>query len=148
MQNGLESWLRGPAGGVEGRAVAVRMGFGRALSVGAIVALLGLIYTAAYAPRSVGATSSVPVFWQVVDSPDQPNTDNVLNGLACATSSECWSVGSFGAQPLVLEDTGTGWSGVAAPSVGTADVLSGVTCVNATDCWAVGSAATGGAALI
>ena len=90
--------------------------------------------------------------WVVVASPNAVATENnVLNGVACTSASECWAAGYYvpGAnrsETLIEQWDGTTWSIVASPNVpspstGIAEYnsLAGVICNSANDCWAVGS---------
>jgi hypothetical protein len=79
--------------------------------------------------------------WTIVASPNSSDaSSNILNGIACATASECWAVG--GAQstgPLIEQYNGSSWSvdtNVAAS--GPASSLNAVTCDAGDSCWAVG----------
>jgi hypothetical protein len=56
-----------------------------------------------------------------------------LNGVTCASASDCWAVGSD-ATPIERWNGGS-WAIVNAP---TRYPLNGVTCVSASECWAVG----------
>jgi hypothetical protein len=89
--------------------------------------------------------------WSIVSSPNNGTQDNVLNSVACASSTNCWAVGQYesGAgmpqQSLIEQWDGVSWSIVTSPNVnrpygsGLQDNdLSGVTCSSASDCWAVG----------
>lgn len=77
--------------------------------------------------------------------------DNVLSGIACAGTGDCWAVGysctggtcPFGSgvqQTLIEHWNGTTWSTTAsADQSSTADnTLNSVSCASATDCWAAG----------
>ncbi len=89
--------------------------------------------------------------WSIVASPTAPaGGDIVLRGVACAGAGDCWAVGSEGRDlatgypgqdPLVVHNTGDGWTGVSSlrlPAGVTTGELLGVTCVTVGDCWAVG----------
>src|SRR5205085_5023798 len=78
------------------------------------------------------------ILWSIVTSPN-PGTQNILNGVTCASASECWAVGVSDGQTLIEHWDGTQWSIVASPNTSTTDILNGVTCASASDCWAVGS---------
>ena len=86
--------------------------------------------------------------WSIVSSPDTSTTQtNVLDGVTCVSSSDCWAVGhsNNGSLNLTLVEqwNGSAWAIIASPSPGTGDNgLNGVTCVTASDCWAVGNYAT------
>ena len=88
--------------------------------------------------------------WVIVGSPNTGPTDsNTLNGVTCASSTECWAVGGGGGvgtqQPLIEEWTGTSWTVASSPNVGpnANNILYGVTCASTTDCWAVGTYGAG-----
>jgi hypothetical protein len=85
--------------------------------------------------------------WKIVSSPNPPgSTSSRLQAVTCTSAGDCWAVGSSGMaggnqQPLIEQDTGSGWS--IAPSPNPPDTtdpstLSGVSCAGADDCWAVG----------
>ncbi len=86
--------------------------------------------------------------WVVVDSPSTSATqNNLLFGVACATSTLCWAAGSYQSssgvyQTLIEQWDGTSWAIVASPDTASTEYneLMGVTCASATECWAVGSA--------
>src|SRR4029077_12910122 len=86
------------------------------------------------------------ISWSIVTSPNKnPQIgQNILDGVTCASASDCWAVGYYangGSVTLVEQWNGTAWSIVASPNVaggGTQNVLNGVTCASASDCWAVG----------
>ena len=71
------------------------------------------------------------------------STAGKLNGVAAASASSAWAVGSAGnssPKVLMLHWNGTAWSRVTSPKVlnGTAGQLTAVTVVSATNAWAVG----------
>ncbi|MGD0833979.1 MAG: hypothetical protein ABSA40_06065 [Candidatus Dormibacteria bacterium] len=85
--------------------------------------------------------------WNVVSSPDAGSFDDQLNGVTCASSTECWAVGTYlgsdEGQDILIE----GWDGTSwTLNVPAADsetdsapgVLGGVACAGADDCWAAG----------
>jgi hypothetical protein len=77
--------------------------------------------------------------WTVVTSPNTAaDQDNILSGMACASSVDCWAVGSSNAysQGLIEHWDGTSWSIVPSPQAG--NPLNAVTCLSASDCWAAG----------
>lgn len=86
--------------------------------------------------------------WAIVPSPNNEGTGaqiNALNGVACASATECWAVGSFTApnnslQTLIERWDGTSWSRVNSPntSPNVSEQLLSVTCVSPAECWAVG----------
>jgi len=102
------------------------------------------------APSTVSAPSDLA--WSIVASPNNGTSSNYLNGVTCASASDCWAVGyAFSVsllnyQTLIEHWNGTSWSIVASPNTGTLqNVLRGVTCASASDCWAVGDYWNGGA---
>jgi hypothetical protein len=87
--------------------------------------------------------------WSVTLSPNQGARANQLNGIAAASSSAIWSVGSYNAGPytnslrtLIESWNGTAWSIVASPNpatkTGDYDSLQGVVAVSPSNVWAVG----------
>ncbi|MFM8972807.1 MAG: hypothetical protein ACKOOG_09255, partial [Actinomycetota bacterium] len=87
------------------------------------------------------ATSALPV----------GSTASSLDGVACATASACWAVGTYDpdgqdTSRLMLRWNGTAWSLVTPPLPpgATGSMLSDVTCLSATSCWAVGQATVSG----
>jgi len=105
-----------------------------------------------YAPGSIDQTlierwdgSS----WTIVTSPDTSATQyNYLDGVTCASASECWAVGDYSLdyahglpyQTLIERWDGASWTIVSSPnsSVTQANALRSVTCASDSDCWAVG----------
>ncbi len=72
-----------------------------------------------------------------------------VTGISCASSSDCWAVGSLNTgspsstdQTLTERWNGTRWSVVRSANVSTSptDQLVGVTCTSSSNCWAVGNA--------
>ncbi len=67
-----------------------------------------------------------------------------LAGVACASGSDCWAVGSMqpsgSGRPQIVRWNGTSWMSAVAPDVPAkpSNFLDGVTCVSASDCWTVG----------
>jgi RNA polymerase sigma factor (sigma-70 family) len=86
--------------------------------------------------------------WSIVPSPTTPgDVDATLNGVGCLNASACWAVGFEQAangpaadQPLIEQDTGSGWAIVSTPASPGGEGLEGATCAGASDCWAVGFA--------
>jgi hypothetical protein len=83
--------------------------------------------------------------WVIVSSPNTgARQDNVLNGVACASFSNCWAVGRANNgtvdQTLIEHWDGSSWTIVVSPNNSTTQshVLNAVTCTSATDCVAVG----------
>jgi hypothetical protein len=118
--------------------------------------LQGINCTSASQCWAVGAYVSTNVYqtlverwngtsWSIVASPNISSShgDNLAN-VACASASQCFTVGNYldsalNAHPLVEQWDGTTWSIVTPPSNNTQQsVLSGVTCPSASQCWAVG----------
>jgi len=84
--------------------------------------------------------------WAVVASPNAiTNQNNVLNGVTCASATECWAVGFYVpdanfSETLIEQWNGTAWSIVTSPNPGFEyNSLNGVICNSANNCWAVGS---------
>ena len=90
--------------------------------------------------------------WSIVASPNtSTTTSNQLYGIACASTSDCWSVGSYDngsdvyqAQTLIEQWNGDTWSIVSSPPYDTTlgNAISGVTCASTAECWTVGSYST------
>jgi hypothetical protein len=77
--------------------------------------------------------------WTVATSPNTAvDQDNILSGVTCVSSANCWAVGSFDSysQALIERWDGTSWTIVPLPQAG--DPLNAVTCLSASDCWAAG----------
>ena len=77
------------------------------------------------------------------------STVGQLAGVAAASPSSAWAVGSTGGPAqtvLMLHWNGAAWSRVTSPGVltGTAGQLSAIAVVSATDAWAVGTTVSGG----
>lgn len=64
-----------------------------------------------------------------------PNKD--LNGVACATSDDCWAVGN---SKTFLHWDGTSWNSGTLNGNVPNSTYTGVSCVSSNDCWAVGTA--------
>ena len=85
--------------------------------------------------------------WAIVSSPNSSaNADHFLNGVTCASASECWSVGYYylagsNYQTLIERWDGTSWTIVSSPNTGPtqANYLYGVTCASTSECWTVGN---------
>jgi hypothetical protein len=77
--------------------------------------------------------------WAVVSSPDTSSgQNNYLEGVACASASDCVAVGSWAAHTLIEQNTGSGWAIVSSPDSSVGDLLNAVTCPNTSNCLAVG----------
>lgn len=85
-----------------------------------------------------------------VDSPitaDTGEPTNILEGVACASTSFCWAVGSteeaeapYSLTPLADLWNGNRWAAATTPApASNFAALEGVACVSRSDCWAVGS---------
>jgi hypothetical protein len=93
----------------------------------------------------LASLSAAAASWTVVPSADSATSEtNALNGIACESTTDCWSVGYHAAgsvnQTLIERRASGGWVIVASPDTGPADsnVLYSVACPAAGDCWAVG----------
>lgn len=102
--------------------------------------------------------------WQIVPSPNGSlsavnkylsSRNNTLSGVACASESQCWAVGSFennvGYTTMTEQWDGTSWTVVPSAAITAASanekgpeyaVLTSVTCPSTLECWAVGYSAT------
>ena len=86
--------------------------------------------------------------WTIVSSPNtSASQENDLNGVTCASASDCWAVGSYGlgsgtGQTLIARWNGTSWAIISSPNPSetqpTYNFLKAVTCASTSDCWAVG----------
>lgn len=83
--------------------------------------------------------------WKIAAAPAIPTANtSSLNGVACASATECWAVGSFqdiatGEHRVLIEEwNGTSWVKAVSPDPGTGDYLTGVSCSSPSDCWAAG----------
>jgi hypothetical protein len=88
--------------------------------------------------------------WTVVQSPNVPGVNTVLNGVAMVSARDVWAVGQSSCptvqrgRTLVEHWDGSRWRIVPSPNAGRAfDTLAAVEAVSATDVWAVGSSVTG-----
>ena len=92
--------------------------------------------------RALGRTS-----WSISPRRNNRTFSNLLEGVTCASASECWAVGSYDTDPnhtssqtLIEHWNGTSWSIVASPNNGmSVNLLHGVACASASECWAVGT---------
>ncbi|HZS15904.1 MAG TPA: hypothetical protein VFC09_15015 [Candidatus Dormibacteraeota bacterium] len=81
--------------------------------------------------------------WKLVSS---AQNGGELTGVACGGPDDCWGVGNTAlvhgdGQPLIMHGGSSGWTAVAAPSLGAAEQGGGfhsIACASATECWAVG----------
>jgi hypothetical protein len=89
--------------------------------------------------------------WNIVSSPNVSATQtHYLSGVTCASASDCWAVGYYGAgstyQTLIERWDGVSWAIVTSPNPSQNNNLFGVTCVSASNCWAVGGYVAGSTA--
>ncbi len=80
--------------------------------------------------------------WSAVASPNviQPTLSNHLQGVACATASDCWAVGRYESQALTEHWDGASWTVISSASGDAGGYyLNGVACAGPSDCWAVGN---------
>jgi hypothetical protein len=79
--------------------------------------------------------------WNAVGASGHGTTNYTkLNGVACASTSDCFAVGVAGFSPFIKRWTGSSWNIIPAadpPSTGV-NRLDGITCAATSDCWAVG----------
>jgi len=91
--------------------------------------------------------------WAIVNSANTSALDNYLDGVTCASASDCWAVGYYFTgnavqngvyQNLIERWDGTSWAIVNSPNTSTTEYnhLFGVTCASASECWAVGLSGT------
>ncbi len=84
--------------------------------------------------------------WSTIPTPNPSvSTLNALNGVSCASSSNCWATGlgngtSTTDQTLAEHWNGSTWSIVTTPNPSPVSILGGVHCVTSSDCWTVGHA--------
>lgn len=80
--------------------------------------------------------------WSVVSTPNAPNQEDELTGVACASASQCWAVGGAYAGnvggTLIEYWNGTAWSLAASQNEGYMPELQSVACEHAGSCAAVG----------
>jgi hypothetical protein len=111
----------------------------RLVSGACLGALLGgLLWLVGLSPANAAASA-----WSVVTSPNQGTSNNLLNGVSCASPSSCTAVGyytsSTALQTLAESWNGTKWSIATSPNKGTStNILNGVSCASSTSCTAVG----------
>ena len=84
--------------------------------------------------------------WSIVQTPNpSTSTLNVLSGVDCVSSVDCWATGlgngtSTTDQTLAEHWNGTAWSIVTTPNPSSVSILGGVDCASSSDCWTVGHA--------
>ena len=85
--------------------------------------------------------------WKIVSSPNYSG-NNILYGVTCTSTSDCWAVGTYFdddlfQRTLIEHWNGNVWNIVSSPNRGLSsppiDVLVGVACISASECWAAGS---------
>jgi hypothetical protein len=89
--------------------------------------------------------------WTIATSPDgNANNENFLNGVTCASASECWAVGYYNDgsynRTLIEQWNGISWTVVSSPNaIASSDnELRAVSCASAFQCSAVGDYANNG----
>ncbi len=99
------------------------------------------------ASQSAPLTPGTQNTWSIVTSPNTVSQTNYLNGVACASATDCWAVGGYytdsgDTQTLVERSDGNSWSIVPSPNPGAGlyPALQAVACTSASDCWALGYA--------
>ena len=89
-------------------------------------------------------------------TPPAPGSDAGLFGVTCASSVDCWAVGTYftnldppATQALAEHWNGTDWSVVPTPTLpaGQYNFLNAASCADSHDCWAVGDTANFGKTL-
>jgi hypothetical protein len=107
-----------------------------AIAAGITVGLSGVIAGSAHAAASVPHATAQPA----VTGYSAPGA---LYGIAAASNSDAWAVGSTGSRILMLHWNGKAWSRVTSPGVLTAaGLLKSIAVVNPKDAWAVGYTGT------
>jgi hypothetical protein len=85
--------------------------------------------------------------WSIVTSPNASSSqENMLNAVACVSSSDCWAAGSSVNsttgiyQTLIERWNGSSWTIVTSPNSLPVqnNYLYGLTCASTSECWAVG----------
>ncbi len=74
----------------------------------------------------------------------QTAPSSALSSVSCASSNDCWAIGSAGAGTLAVHWDGATWTAVPVPAPGASSFLRRVTCRAGDDCWAVGAYAVSG----
>jgi len=127
----------------DARTEASNKRVGRTLHVASTFLVAGLLLGACGGPS--GSTSSNSPLTNQTPS-DIRGLPSTLSAVACASSSDCWAVGTYktgtSTRTLIEQNSGSGWKIVSSPRVSPADSLGAITCVGAEDCWAVGAYAT------
>ena len=77
--------------------------------------------------------------WAIVNSPNSSTAqNNILNGVACASASDCWAVG-YSDGTLIERWDGTSWTIVPSPNyIFGSSLLLSVACASPSECWCVG----------
>ena len=88
--------------------------------------------------------------WAIAGSPPPLTQNNLIDGVTCTSTSNCWAVGRIQAPPsatglqsiqtLIERWDGTAWTIVNSPNSSATELngLAGITCTSGSDCWAVG----------
>jgi hypothetical protein len=76
--------------------------------------------------------------WSVIDTPDPPGGDSLLNGITALATDEVWAVGYSVGGPIVIRWNGTGWIPLDGPTGGSRSLWS-VAGLSPRHLWAVGS---------
>lgn len=81
--------------------------------------------------------------WSVVPSPNRPQGNNYLQGVAATAPNDAWAVGRAepsggGTNTFILHWDGTSWSPVPSPNIAIYQQLSGVAVESPKSVWAVG----------
>ncbi|MGD0254524.1 MAG: DUF4214 domain-containing protein [Acidimicrobiales bacterium] len=102
-------------------------------------ALLTMVATSGLVvPWPAAPAAAQPTAWRVVKS--YPPVPSNLNGVSCASTSDCVAVGQVGSGAVALYSTdgGSTWSTGTVPSEVGESSLSSVSCASTSDCVAVG----------
>lgn len=110
---------------------------GRAATAAVTVAVVAAVTGGYFGLRAARQQPVVPIsgHWHVVVAPGGP----AHNAIACASTTDCWAVGS-----RIEHYAGAGWTKVRSPTPA-GGALAAITCRPAPDCWAVGAAPDGSA---
>lgn len=123
------------------------------LVVGLIVGgFLVLFSTRHTATEGINTTSTKPVKWHIVSSPDGPQAFSTLYSVVALSATDVWAVGANASQPvdnspqmvkgeqaLIEHWNGSQWSIVPSPKIGTqGNNLSSVAAISANNVWAIG----------
>jgi hypothetical protein len=111
---------------------------------------VGYYYNASHVPQTLVAAPAGPAGfrkWSIPPSANPGAGGSFLNGVSCATKTNCVAVGSeyngSTTQTLAEDTNGQSWSAVLSPSPATvSNFLTAASCANAISCTAVGGAGT------